>query len=215
MPRQVLNLHTTEEAYERIEHSLLTGSELGNIWMGRPVEVGCMPSDPANYNEAVIGPDAERWKKSMRDEVQSLSDHDVFDWVDPPEGVNPIPNKFIHKWKYNQDGISIRPKSRVVVQGFYEADTGADKAAPVASMESVHLLIAIAAQHGLVLKQAEIKTAFLHARTPADAAPIYVIPPKGFECSSEQARQVWLLKAWLTVFVSPRRDGMAHFMCIC
>ena len=64
-------------------------------------------------------------------------------------------------------------------------------------MESVHLLIAIAAQHGLVLKQADIKTAFLHARTPADAAPIYVIPPKGFECSSEQDRQVWLLKAWL------------------
>ena len=26
VPRQVLNLHTTEEAYERIEHSLLTGS---------------------------------------------------------------------------------------------------------------------------------------------------------------------------------------------
>ena len=69
-----------------------------------------------------------------------------------------------------------------MVQGFYEADTEADKAAPVASMESVHLLIAIAAQHG---------------RTPADAAPIYVIPPKVFECSSEQARQVWLLKAWL------------------
>ena len=56
VPRQVLNLHTTEEAYERIEHSLLTGSELGNIGMGRPGEVGYMPSDPANYNEAVRGP---------------------------------------------------------------------------------------------------------------------------------------------------------------
>ena len=84
-----------------------------------------------------------------------------------------------------------------MVQGFYEADTGADKAAPVASMESVHLLIAIAAQHGLVLKQAVIKTAFLHARTPADGAPIYVIPPKGVDCLLEQARQVWLLEAWL------------------
>ena len=109
--------------------------------------------------------------------------------------LNPILTKFIHKWKYNQDGIPIRPKSRVVVQGFYEADTGADKAAPVASMESAHLLLAIVTQHGLVLKQADIKTAFLHTRTPADAAPIYVIPLKGFECSSEQARQVWLVKA--------------------
>ena len=63
MPRQGLNLHTTEEAYERIEHSLLTGSELGNIGTSRPGEVGYMPSDPANYKEAVSGPDAERWRR--------------------------------------------------------------------------------------------------------------------------------------------------------
>ena len=131
MPRQVLDLYTTEEAYERIEHSLLTGSELGNIGTGRPGEVGYMPCDLANYNEAVSGPDAERWNGSIRNEAQLLVDHDVFDWVDLPEGVNPFPTKFIHKWKYNQDSIPIRPKSRVVVQGFYEADTGADKAAPV------------------------------------------------------------------------------------
>ena len=64
-------------------------------------------------------------------------------------------------------------------------------------MESVYPLIAIAAQHGLVLEEADIKTAFLLSRTPADAALIYVIPPMGFECSSEQARQIWLLKALL------------------
>ena len=82
----------------------------------------------------------------------------------------------------------------------------------MASMESVHLLIAIAAQHGLVLKQADIKTAFLHARTPADAAPIYVIPPKGFGCSSEQATQVWLLKAGLYgLRLSPKGwNGIFH-----
>ena len=33
----------------------------------------------------------------MRDEAQSLIDHVVFDWVDPPVGVNPISTKFIHK----------------------------------------------------------------------------------------------------------------------
>ena len=93
-----------------------------------------------------------------------------------------------NKWKYNQDGIPIRPKSRVVVQIIFEADREADKAAAVARMESVHPLIAIAAQHGLVLEEADIKTALLLSRTPADAALVYVMPPKGFECSSEQAR---------------------------
>ena len=53
--------------------------------------------------------------------------------------------------------MPVRLKSRVVVQGFHEPETGADKAAPVASMESVHLLVALAAQHAFVLKQADIK----------------------------------------------------------
>ena len=146
VPPDRINLHTTteecEKAYERIEHSLLTGSELASVGTGTPGSVGYMPSDPANYNEAVSGPDAELWKDSMRDEARSLIDHDVFDWTDPPEGVTPIPAKFIFKRKFNHDGVPVRLKSRVVVQGFHEPETGADKAAPVASMESVQLLVA-------------------------------------------------------------------------
>lgn len=197
VPRQVLNLCTTEETYERTERALVTGSELGNIGTGRPGEVGYMPSDPANYDEAVSGPESKLWHASMRDEEASLVEHDVFDWVDPPEGEQLIPSKFMYKWKYNQDAEPIRPKSRIVVQGFHEADTGADKAAPVASMESVHLVVATAANNGYVLKQADIKTAYLNARIPDNAKPIYVVPPKGFQCSTVQAGQVWRLKAWL------------------
>ncbi|CAB1106814.1 unnamed protein product [Ectocarpus sp. CCAP 1310/34] len=195
---QRLNLFTTEEdAYERIEHALVTGSDVGNIGSGRPGEVGYMPADPANYDEAVSGPDAERWMASMGDEEQSLYDHDVFDWVGVPEGEQLIASKLLFRWKYNQDNIPVRPKTRVVVQGFHEADTGVDKAAPVASMESVHLVVPHAAYYGLVLKQADIETAFLNSRTPEGAKSVYVIPPKGFRCTPEQAKQVWRLKAWL------------------
>ncbi|CAB1098882.1 unnamed protein product [Ectocarpus sp. CCAP 1310/34] len=64
-------------------------------------------------------------------------------------------------------------------------------------MESVHMVLAVAANNHLVLKQLGIKTAFLHAIIPEEAEPTYVIPPKGFPCSLGQAKQVWLLKAWL------------------
>ena len=139
----------------------------------------------------------------------------MFDCVDTPEVVNPIPTKFVHKWKYNLDGIPIRPKNRVVVQGFYEDDTGADKAATVASMESVDLLIAIAAQHGLILKQAGITTTLLYARTPADAAPVYVIHPKGSSVRRNDLDRSGSSRRGFTVCVSPRRDRMADFLCIC
>ena len=96
-----------------------------------------------------------------------------------------------------QPGKPCRQKSRVVVQGFHEADTGADKAAPVASEESVHLLIANAANNGPILRQVDINTAFLKARMECDDPDVYVIPPKGFECDEKQKDQVWRLKACL------------------
>ena len=71
-----------------------------------------------------------------------------------------------------------RQKSRVVVQGFHEADTGAGKAAPAASQESVHLLIANAANKGIILRAVGIKTAFLQARMERDDPDVYVVPPK-------------------------------------
>ena len=49
VPPDRINLHTTteecEKAYERIEHSLLTGSELASVGTGTPGSVGYMPSD--------------------------------------------------------------------------------------------------------------------------------------------------------------------------
>ena len=73
-----------------------------------------------------------------------------------------------------------RQKSRVVMQGFHEADTGADKSAPGASQESVHFLIANPANKNLILRQVDITTAFLQARVERDDPDVYVIPPKGF-----------------------------------
>ncbi len=200
-PTERLNLFTfatEEEAFEQVEHSLLTGSSLGNNGTGNPGEVGYRAPDPSSYDEAIRGQDALGWQESMRNENQSLVDLDVYDWVDPPTSAQdqPIPSRYLYKRKYN-NGKLARLKSRIVVQGFHQADTGEDKAAPVASMDSVHLLIAIAAKNSFGLKQADIKTAFLHARVPANAKPIYVIPPKGFECSPEQQGKVWRLKAWL------------------
>ena len=83
------------------------------------------------------------------------------------------------------------------MQGFHEADTGAHKTAPVASQESVHLLIANAANNGLILRQVDVKTAFLQARMQRVDPDVNVIPLKEFKCAKKQKDQVWRLKAWL------------------
>ncbi|CAB1096463.1 unnamed protein product [Ectocarpus sp. CCAP 1310/34] len=196
--RQSTNLVTSEEdAYQQVEQALLTGGVLGNIGTGNPGEIGYRPPDPTDYDDATRGPDADHWRESMREENRSLTELDVYDWVKRPADGDILPSRYLYKRKYAADGELARLKSRIVVQGFHQEDTGEDKASSVATLEAVHLVVAVAAQNGFVLKQADIKTAFLHARIPANADPIYVCPPKGFECSPEQARQVWRLKAWL------------------
>ena len=105
-----------------------------------------MPPDPRNYDFAVSGIDPVVLRASMADERTPLIEQDVFGWADPLQDLQAIPSRFIERWKYDQDGMPCRHKLRMVVQGFHEADTGADKAAPVASHQSVHLLTAMAAK---------------------------------------------------------------------
>ena len=200
------NVDEIEHAsYQQAEYAFVTGEHIGSIGAGTPGEIGFMSPDPRTYDDAVSGDDEAGWRASMAEERRSLIEHDVFEWVDPPEGIQAIPSRFLYRWKYNQDGVACRHKSRVVVRGFHEADTEADKAAPVASQESVHILIANAAMRGLIPRQLDIKTAFLQARMRRDDPDVYVIPAKGFECQEEQANQVWRLKAWLYgLRLSPR-----------
>ncbi|CAB1098324.1 unnamed protein product [Ectocarpus sp. CCAP 1310/34] len=162
-PRDRLNLFTTEQVFET-EYALVIGGEIGNLGQGIPGQQGYMPADPSNYRAAVNGPDAVGWMNSMEVENRSLLYHDVYEWVDPPRDAQIIPSKYMYKWKYNEAGIAVRQKSRIVVQGFHEAETGTDNAAPVASLQAVHLIVAHAAKNRLVLRQADIRTAFLHAR---------------------------------------------------
>jgi transposase InsO family protein len=46
--------------------------------------------EPATYAGAVMGPDSERWQSAMRSEIDSMGDNQVWNLVDPPDGVRPI-----------------------------------------------------------------------------------------------------------------------------
>ena len=89
----------------------------------------------------------------MESEIKSLEEHDVFEWVDKPSDtqIQIIPSKFIFKWKFDKNRNPVRQKSRVVVQGFHENDSGADKAAPVAHIESVRMVLALTAKEDMEL----------------------------------------------------------------
>lgn len=95
----------------------------------------------------------------------------------------------------------------MVVPLFYEADTGAEKAALASLSESVHLFMALVAKYSWPLKMVDIEIAFLEARFGPEDSDVHVIPPTGFERFPKQANQVWGKCLGSTGFACPLVDG--------
>ena len=95
-----------------------------------------------------------------------------------PKGRKLIGSRWVFKTKLNPDGSIERFKARIVVKG-YSQISGIDYTetfAPVMRYDSLHLILALAAQLGLSLWQADIKTAFLNGDLKEE---IWMLPPPG------------------------------------
>jgi hypothetical protein len=55
--------------------------------------------EPATYVEAMMDPDSEKWQSAMRSEIDSMGNNQVWNLVDPPDGVRPIECEWIYKKK--------------------------------------------------------------------------------------------------------------------
>ena len=74
--------------------------------------------DPTTYREALSSDKANEWLISMRDEMQSMSDNDVWELVDLPKGYKPIGRKWVYKTKRDNKGNVERYKARLVAKGY-------------------------------------------------------------------------------------------------
>ena len=87
----------------------------------------------------------------MEEELLSLNLNHVYETVPIPAGVTPITSKPVVQIKYNQTGKVERYKVWIVAQGFTQRE-GVDYKevfAPVANLESVRIIIALAAKYNL------------------------------------------------------------------
>ena len=88
----------------------------------------------------------------MKAEMQSLKDNDVWELVPLPEHRKLIGSKWVFKVIIDADEKVERYKAHLVAQGFTQQQ-GAhyDETFCPVRMESVQTIIALAAQHGLIL----------------------------------------------------------------
>jgi hypothetical protein len=89
----------------------------------------------------------EAWRVAMCDEIYSVECNKTWELVKLPAGHQAIGLKWVFKLKRDEAGKVIKHKARLVARGFVQ-QAGVDfheVYAPVAHMESVRVLLALAA----------------------------------------------------------------------
>lgn len=148
-------------------------------------------SDPTSYEEAAV--DA-KWKEAMDLEMKSIEKNNTWYLTELPAGAKKIGLKWVYKTKLNEKGEVERHKARLVAKG-YAQEYGIDYAevyAPVSRMDTVRMILALAAQRGWDVYQLDVKSAFLHGNLKED---VYVEQPRGYEVKSELHKVYKLIKA--------------------
>lgn len=155
----------------------LGGMARANTARVESTEVG----DPISYREALAHECAREWEDAIREELGSLRTNETWDLVDASHEMKLISCKWVFRTKMNHDG-SKRFKARLVVRGYEQTDYG-ETYAPVASLTTFRLLVALTAIHRWELDHMDVVTAFLNPRIKGDT---YMKPPEGLKVTSAQ-----------------------------
>lgn len=151
----------------------------------------CVNNKPYDFEEAK---EHEEWICACEDEILSITKSKCWTLVDLLHGVKLIGLKWVFKLKRNSDGSINKYKARLVEKGYVQ-QYGVDYEevfAPVARIESIWLLISLAASHGWEIHHLDVKTAFLHGDLKET---VYVTQPEGFEIKGSEGKVYRLNKA--------------------
>ncbi|KAI5355046.1 hypothetical protein L3X38_007941 [Prunus dulcis] len=117
--------------------------------------------EPDSFEEADLD---ESWRNTMKAELKMIEKNNTWKLVDRPFGKPIIGVKWVYKTKLNLDGSVQKNKARLVAKG-YSQKPGIDyneTFAPVARLDTIRTLIALAAQKEWNLYQLDVKSAFLN-----------------------------------------------------
>lgn len=111
--------------------------------------------------------------------------------------------KWVFKLKRNSDGSINKYKARLVAKGYVQVQgTNFDEVfALVHRIETIRLLISLAAANEWEIHHLDVKTAFLHGELKET---VFVIRPKGFEVKGSENKVYRLNKALYGLRQAPR-----------
>ncbi|GJU04879.1 retrovirus-related pol polyprotein from transposon TNT 1-94 [Tanacetum coccineum] len=156
--------------------------------------------DPLTFEEAVKN---RKWRDAMKAEIDSIEKNKTWELTILPAGTKPIGVKWVFKTKLNEKGEVEKHKARLVAKG-YAQQYGVDYTevfAPVARLDTIRLILALAAHHGWDVFQLDVKSAFLQGELKEE---VFVQQPPGYEKKGEEDKVYKLTKALYGLKQAPR-----------
>ncbi|KAG7564160.1 Integrase catalytic core [Arabidopsis suecica] len=160
----------------------------------------CLNEEPWSFSDAK---ESKEWMDACKDEIHSIEKNHTWDLVTPPQEAKPIGLKWVFKLKRNSDGSISKHKARLVAKGYVQRHgiDFEDVFAPVARIETICLLISLAASSGWEIHHLDVKTAFLHGELKEI---VYVMQPEGFVVKGQEDKIYKLNKALYGLRQAPR-----------
>jgi hypothetical protein len=151
----------------------------------------CLYADhePLTFNESV---EEDCWRSTMEEKIHAIQKNDTWELTTLPPNQKAIGVKWVYKIKRTAEGEISQYKARLVAKG-YKKKYGIDYEevfAPVARLDTVRLLISLAAHHNWKIYQIDVMSAFLNGILEEE---VYVQQPEGF-IMEEKESKVYRLK---------------------
>ena len=151
--------------------------------------IDALPPTPANWDEALRGPNVKEWWAAKTKEETGLDSQGT--WVDAPDWKGrTVKSRWAFRVSREPDG-SIKYRARLVAKGFSERK-GIDyfeTFAPTVSLKALFSLLHIAASRDWAIRSIDVGNAYLEAELDTE---IYMdLPPEG----DKPPRRVKLLKS--------------------
>ncbi|RVW98283.1 Retrovirus-related Pol polyprotein from transposon RE1 [Vitis vinifera] len=156
--------------------------------------------EPARYEEVAAD---KKWMDAMKEELKMIEKNQTWELVDKPRHKRAIGVKWVYRTKLNSNGSINKHKARLVVKGYaqmFRVDFS-ETFAPVARLDTIRMLLALAAQKGWNIHQMDVKSAFLNGYLEEE---IFVEQPEGFIVKGMEEKVYLLKKALYGLKQAPR-----------
>eukprot|EP00253_Pinus_taeda_P025555 PITA_25555 len=156
--------------------------------------------EPSSYDEAK---EYEEWRNAINEEYNSIMKNDTWELTELPKNRVPIGCKWLYKSKFNADGSIDKHKARLVAKGYSQKEgiDYEDTFAPVAKLNTIRIMIALATKYNWKMHQLDVKSAFLNGELKEE---VYLVQPEGFVKQGQERLVCRLKKALYGLKQAPR-----------